>query len=42
MIHVCSLARLNETITATGARHVVTLLGHEDQVPPPSSIARSN
>jgi predicted protein tyrosine phosphatase len=42
MIHVCSLARLNETITATGARHVVTLLGHEDQVPLPSSIARGN
>ena len=42
MIHVCSLARLNETIEATGARHVVTLLGAEDQVPLPSSIARGN
>ena len=42
MIHVCSLARLNETIEATGARHVVTLLGVEDQVPLPSSIARGN
>ena len=42
MIHVCSLARLNETITATGARHVVTLLGHGDQVPLPSSISRAN
>ena len=26
MIHVCSLARLHETVAATGARHVVTLL----------------
>jgi len=40
MIHVCSLARLNETITATGARHVITLLGMEDHVPLPSQIAR--
>jgi predicted protein tyrosine phosphatase len=40
MIHVCSLARLNETITATGARHVITLLGIEDHVPLPSQIAR--
>ena len=42
MIHVCSLARLNETIEATGARHVVTLLGAADQVPLPSQIARGN
>jgi predicted protein tyrosine phosphatase len=40
MIHVCSLSRLNETIAATGARHVVTLLGIEDHVPLPSQIAR--
>jgi len=40
MIHVCSLARLNETIAATGARRVVTLLGMEDHVPLPSQIAR--
>jgi hypothetical protein len=26
MIHVCSLARLQQTVEATGARHVVTLL----------------
>ena len=42
MIHVCSFARLNQTIEATGARHVVTLLGVEDQVPLPSQIARGN
>ncbi len=40
MIHVCSLARLNETIAATGARRVVTLLGIEDHVPLPLQIAR--
>ena len=27
MIHVCSLARLNDTVKTTGARHVVTLSG---------------
>ena len=26
MIHVCSLARLHETVTATGASHIVTLI----------------
>ena len=26
MIHVCSLARLHDTVAETGARHVVTLL----------------
>jgi predicted protein tyrosine phosphatase len=29
MIHVCSLARLRETVAGTGARHVVSLLGDE-------------
>src|SRR5262245_31572793 len=38
MIHVCSLARLNDTVTATGARHVVTLLGIEDHVPLPPGV----
>jgi predicted protein tyrosine phosphatase len=42
MIHVCSLALLNKTIEATGARHVVTLLGAADQVPLPSQIKRGN
>ena len=32
MIHVCSLARLHETVEATGARHVVTLLKDTDRV----------
>jgi predicted protein tyrosine phosphatase len=29
MIHVCSLARLQETVDGVGARHVVSLLGDE-------------
>ena len=38
MIHVCSLARLNDTVKTTGARHVVTLLGIEDRVPLPPGV----
>ena len=29
MIHVCSLARLHDTVEDTGARHVVSLIGDE-------------
>ncbi len=29
MIHVCSLARLHETVAATGASHVVTLISRD-------------
>lgn len=32
MIHVCSLARLQETIDDTGARHVVSLIGDEGRL----------
>lgn len=42
MIHVCSLARLHETIEATGARHVVSLLGDEFRVERPTGIAPAN
>jgi predicted protein tyrosine phosphatase len=42
MIHVCSLARLHETIAATGARHVVSLLGDEFRVERPRGIAPEN
>ena len=42
MIHVCSLARLHETVDETGARHVVTLLRNTDQVVLPRAIAREN
>jgi predicted protein tyrosine phosphatase len=42
MIHVCPLARLHETVAATGARHVVSLLGHEDNLQRPAAIAPEN
>jgi predicted protein tyrosine phosphatase len=42
MIHVCSLARLHETIAETGALHVVTLLKDTDRVERPKTIAAQN
>jgi predicted protein tyrosine phosphatase len=42
MIHVCSLARLHETVATTGARHVVSLLAHEDNLTRPATIAPEN
>ena len=42
MIHVCSLARLHDTVQLTGARHVVSLLSHEDNVSRPPAIAPEN
>jgi predicted protein tyrosine phosphatase len=42
MIHVCSLARLHETVQQTGALHIVTLLKHTDRVERPSHIAEGN
>jgi predicted protein tyrosine phosphatase len=42
MIHVCSLARLYETVEATGARHIVTLLKDTDRVERPRSVAPDN
>jgi predicted protein tyrosine phosphatase len=42
MIHVCSLARLHTTIEETGARHVVTLLGVEDEVRLPDAVPAGN
>ena len=42
MIHVCSLARLHSTIAETGARHVVTLLGVEDEVVLPAGVPAGN
>jgi predicted protein tyrosine phosphatase len=42
MIHVCSLARLHDTIASTGARHVVSLLGREDNLDRPPTIALEN
>ncbi len=42
MIHVCSLARLYETVEGTGARHVVTLLKDTDRVQWPQGLAPPN
>jgi predicted protein tyrosine phosphatase len=42
MIHVCSLSRLHETVAATGARHVVTLLKDTDLVQRPGGISARN
>jgi predicted protein tyrosine phosphatase len=42
MIHVCSLARLHETVEDTGARHVVSLIGDEGNVVRPGSVAPEN
>ena len=42
MIHVCSLARLHETVEDTGARHVVSLLADEDRIERPSAIVEEN
>jgi predicted protein tyrosine phosphatase len=42
MIHVCSLARLDETIATTGARHVISLLAHEANLTRPATIAAEN
>jgi predicted protein tyrosine phosphatase len=42
MIHVCSLSRLHETVAATGARHVVTLLKDVELVQRPGGIMAEN
>jgi predicted protein tyrosine phosphatase len=42
MIHVCSLARLSETVEDTGARHVVSLLGDEATIERPAAIVPEN
>ena len=38
-LHVCSLARLAETVTVTGASHMVTLINADTPVPRPACIA---
>ena len=42
MIHVCSLARLHDTVVDTRARHVVTLIKDISLVRRPDSIAAEN
>src|SRR6266576_4488041 len=38
MIHVCSLAALPETVKATGASHVLTVMANVEQVQRPESV----
>src|SRR5215831_15508184 len=38
MIHVCSLARLHQTVDESGARHIVTLLKDVDLVQRPDCV----
>ena len=42
MIHVCSLARLYDTVEETGAGHIVTLLKDTDRVQRPKTILEAN
>ena len=42
MIHVCSLARLHDTVRDTGARHVVTLIKDVTLVHRPATIVPEN
>jgi predicted protein tyrosine phosphatase len=42
MIHVCSLARLHDTVDQTGARHVVTLMKDVAMVRRPDRVSAQN
>lgn len=42
MIHVCPLSRLDETLAATGARHLISLLCDERIFVRPAPIAETN
>lgn len=42
MIHVCSLARLHETVTGTGASHIVTLINKTYPVSTPEGVQVDN
>ena len=42
MIHICPLALLHDTVEATGARHVVSLLDDQFRVERPRCIAPEN
>lgn len=42
MIHVCSLARLHQTVEEIGARHVVSLIGDEAKVARPAQVTPEN
>src|SRR3954470_4837608 len=42
MIHVCSLAALPETVKATGASNILTVMANVDQVQRPASVLEAN
>ena len=42
MLHVCSLAALSETVKATGASHVLTVMANVAQVQRPESVLEAN
>ena len=42
MLHVCSLAALPETVRATGASHILTVMANVDQVQRPESVLPAN
>ena len=42
MLHVCSLAALPDTVKATGASHVLTVMANVDQVQRPVSVLPAN
>jgi predicted protein tyrosine phosphatase len=42
MIHVCSLAALAETVHATGASHILTVMANVNQVRRPASVLEAN
>jgi predicted protein tyrosine phosphatase len=42
MIHVCSLARLHETVEGIGARHIISLVAQDDRVQRPACVSVEN
>jgi len=42
MIHVCSLARLHQTVEAAGARHIITLMKDISLVERPAAVEAGN
>jgi len=42
MIHVCSLADLHSTVAATGASHVLTVMGKVEKAVRPTSVLEAN
>lgn len=42
MIHVCSLAELHSTVAATGASHVLTVMGKVEKAVRPTTVLEQN